>query len=82
MVDLFHMAHIANLTSNHTSGNAIDMTISWHGTLRIARAGQDGTVAIRMGPRNGDNIELQRVGETYGVKKLRTDAPHWSINGH
>lgn len=82
MVDLFHMAHIASLTSNHISGKAIDMTISWNGTLNIARAGQRDSAQIRMGPRSGNNVELQRVGDTYGVKKLRTDPPHWSINGH
>ena len=30
---------------------------------------------------DGDNKELQAVGETYGVKKLASDPPHWSYNG-
>ena len=28
------------------------------------------------------NEELWRLGETYGVKKLEEDHPHWSVDGH
>lgn len=27
------------------------------------------------------NTSLHLVGESYSVKKLKTDAPHWSYNG-
>lgn len=80
MVDLFGLAHSASLTSNHIRGSAIDMTIAWNGGLRIDSASGVPT-EIAMGPRNGDNPLLQRVGDSYGVKKLRTDPPHWSIDG-
>jgi len=38
-------------------------------------------VTITSGPRSGDNLDLNRVGESFGVYKLRTDLPHWSHNG-
>jgi len=81
MVDLFHMAHIASLTSNHIAGKAIDMTISWHGNLILEAHELGRGVTITSGPRSGDNLDLHRVGESFGVYKLRTDPPHWSHNG-
>lgn len=68
--------------SNHSSRRAIDMSISWSGTLTIV----DGTgllVRITTLPRTGaGNAQLWRVGASYGVIKLVGDAPHWSANGH
>ena len=84
MVQLFNMAHIASLSSNHIRGKAIDMTISWQGKgdLAIAVPGQAEPHTIRSIPRNGaKNRELHRIGAKYGVKKLLGDAPHWSHNG-
>lgn len=69
-----------SLTSNHIGGEAVDMTIRWTGTLRIADA--DGALHALGVPRNGaDNTGLHSVGRTYGVKKLVSDAPHWSLTG-
>lgn len=72
------------LSSNHTRGTAIDMNISWSGTLTIA--GSNGqNVAINTLPRTGMNAQLQAVGLGYGVRKFvggNTDIPHWSIDGH
>jgi hypothetical protein len=80
MVRLFGMAHIAALASYHISGTAIDMTITWDGTLKIAN--KSGQVVDVGAPRNGaENSKLHAVGATYGVKKLKTDPPHWSANG-
>jgi hypothetical protein len=82
MVKLFGMAHIASLSSNHIKGKAIDMTISWKGDLVLTRpapllAKLEGT------PRSGDNRELHEIGASvFGVRKLKTDPPHWSFNGH
>ncbi|MDX2119089.1 MAG: hypothetical protein SFY96_12990 [Planctomycetota bacterium] len=68
------------LSSNHTRGDAVDMDITWTGTLKIKDA--NGTEYKLSEPRTGaENTELHKVGETYGVKKLVTDAPHWSLNG-
>ena len=83
MVNLFNMAHIASLTSNHIRGTAIDMTINWSGDLEIAVPGQASPTLIREGPRNGaQNRALHDVGRQYGVIKLVSDPPHWSHNGH
>jgi hypothetical protein len=69
------------LTSRHTEGKAIDMTISWQGDLKIANA--DGTTTtITSLPKNGGNTDLHNVGSTYGVIKLVNDPPHWSSDGH
>jgi hypothetical protein len=68
------------LDSNHIAGKAIDMTISWTGTITVKK--KDGTVDSILFLNNvNSNIELQAVGASYGVKKLPTDAPHWSIDG-
>jgi hypothetical protein len=80
MVRLFGMKHQASLTSRHLEGEAIDMTISWTGTLKIANHnGKEFCIAST--PRSGDNRDLHAVGATYGVIKLVTDPPHWSWDG-
>jgi hypothetical protein len=69
------------LNSRHAQGLAVDMDIAWQGSLTIADAqGVDTTIASL--PRNGRNGDLQAVGSSYGVKKLATDPPHWSSDGH
>lgn len=72
------------LSSNHTRGTAIDMDISWSGTLTIV--GSNGqNVVINTVPRAGMNVQLQAVGLGYGVRKFvggYSDEPHWSANGH
>ena len=83
MVNLFNMAHIASLTSNHIRGTAIDMTINWSGDLEITIPGQASPTLIREGPRDGaSNRALHDVGRQFGVIKLLSDPPHWSHNGH
>lgn len=69
-----------SLTSNHIAGKALDMTITWAGTIKIKK--KDGTEAsVAYLPNVNTNTGLHAVGATYGVKKLKTDAPHWSYNG-
>ncbi len=81
MVKLFHMAHVASLTSNHIAGKAVDMTISWKGELVLTRPSPL-MARIESSPRNGDNRELQEIGASvFRVFKLRSDPPHWSHNG-
>ncbi len=69
------------LTSNHISGKAIDMTITWTGTIKVKnKTGVEVSVPFKA---NVDqNTVLHNVGATYGVKKLKNDAPHWSLTGH
>ena len=80
MVKAYDMSQIAALNSRHIEGLAIDMTISWSGTLSI-RQSNGAVVAIADGPRNGSNRGLIRVGAGYGVIKLPSDPPHWSQDG-
>jgi hypothetical protein len=72
------------LNSRHTQKQAIDMNISWSGTLTINNA--SGTaVTISSDPKTGMNSELHTVGATYGVIKFvggNSDKPHWSNDGH
>lgn len=69
------------LTSRHTQGLAIDMSISWQGQLTV-RDATGNPVAITSSPGNGGNADLWKVGATYGVIKLPSDPPHWSSDGH
>ena len=80
MSDLFDIAFKPSLTSLHISGRAVDMTISWSGTLAIKDAA--GATHSIAGPRNGGNLQLHAVGRSYKVHKLISDPPHWSDNGH
>ena len=81
MVKAYDIAFKPSLTSNHIAGKAIDMTVGWSGTLNVVNA-KHKTVAITGAPRSGMNPALWPVGSSYGVKKLPSDRPHWSANGH
>ena len=81
MYQLFDIKFPASLTSLHIQGQAVDMNISWSGTLNIADA--NGVQHALGAPRSGEtNSGLHAVGATYGVHKLLSDAPHWSSTGH
>ena len=86
MVDGFGLAvppesNVApSLASNHIAGKAIDMDITWTGDLKVKK--KDGTIVRVPFMANPNlNTKLHVVGESYGVKKPRTDAPHWSSDG-
>jgi hypothetical protein len=81
MVERFGIAFRPSLDSLHILGRAIDMGITWSGTIQVRnKAGQNVAVGA---PRDGaTNATLHAVGATYGVKKLLTDKPHWSDNAH
>lgn len=69
-----------SMTSNHISGKAIDMEITWKGNIRVKK--KDGTeVAVDFNTDVKLNTILHSIGESYGVKKLVKDAPHWSFDG-
>lgn len=80
MKDLFNIAFKPSLTSNHIAGKAIDMTISWNGTLNMVD-GQGRAVAVPPPSPGSLNAKLHQVGATYRVLKLLSDPPHWSTNG-
>ena len=82
MVQAYGIAYPPVLMSRHEEGRAIDMTISWTGTLNIVN-GSGTAVTINTLPRNGaQNTSLHQVGASYGVLKLVADPPHWSTDGH
>jgi len=73
-----------SLTSRHVEGKAIDMHVSWLGTLRI-RLTDGSTPDITSTPRNSTNADLIAVGKTYGVihfLNTSADPAHWSTDGH
>lgn len=76
MVIAYNIAYKPTTDSLHTERRAIDMTITWQGDLKILDA-NGRLVVIKSEPRNGNNKELHKVGETYGVSKLVSDPPHW-----
>jgi hypothetical protein len=79
-----HLGEPPALATLHTIREAIDMTISWNGTLKILN-NEDEIVEITSTPRTGMNADLKAVGATYGVMKFvggESDRPHWSTTGH
>jgi hypothetical protein len=80
MVNAYDIVHRPALYSQHTRRLAIDMSISWEGTLTIRNA-KNKTVRITSTPRTGQNSKLIAVGKSFGVEKLISDPPHWSSDG-
>jgi hypothetical protein len=80
MVDLFGIVFKPSLTSRHILGLAVDMSISWTGTLALKD--MQGKTVNLASPRDGSHTGLHTVGAAYGVVKLLSDPPHWSDNGH
>ena len=68
------------LRSNHIDGEAIDMDITWAGTIQVRNKLGVRTPVTFM-PDVNANTALHALGASYGVLKLATDAPHWSLNG-
>jgi hypothetical protein len=72
------------LNSKHTARLAVDMSISWAGTLNILDNASR-PVAITSTPRTGMNDDLADVGADFGVIKYNgsgVDRPHWSDTGN
>lgn len=76
MVAAYGLAFKPSLNSRHIDGKAIDMDVSWSQPIAVDMPGV-GIITIAV----GDVEDLYRVGEAYGVKKLRSDRPHWSTDG-
>ena len=75
MVNGYQIVYKPSLTSNHSQGTAIDMTIS--GVRGKSIVNKHGTTV-----KISSNSDLYEVGASYGVIKLRSDPPHWSADGH
>ena len=82
MVSLYEIVSQPALISRHTERRAVDMNISWGGSL-VIRGPRGDTTTISSEPRTGMNADLGRVGTQYGVIKARfaNDPPHWSDDG-
>ena len=81
MVELFEIVYQPSLISNHIAGTAVDMTISWSDPIEVTD-GRGRKVLIDRPQSDASNTSLHAVGATYGVRKLLSDRPHWSVNGH
>jgi len=81
MVKAYGIVFAPAAASRHTEGLAVDMTITWQGSLTVNDA-SGAPVTISAPPFNGTNRGLFAIGATYGVIKLPSDPPHWSSDGH
>ena len=52
----------------------------WIGKKKFKKK-NDSEVEVTYMSSVNSNTKLHQVGESYGVKKPKTDAPHWSHNG-
>jgi D-alanyl-D-alanine dipeptidase len=75
MVAGYEIVYKPALSSNHTHGRAIDMTI----TNYVGKTFND---ASNKATKVNSAVDLHTLGATFGVKKLVSDPPHWSDNGH
>jgi hypothetical protein len=79
MVTTYDIAYAPALHSRHTEGKAIDWTITWSGSLMIAK--KDETTKLDCTGSGSSSANLHKVGASYGVHKLASDPPHWSTDG-
>jgi hypothetical protein len=79
MVTTYDIAYAPALNSRHTEGKAIDWTITWTGSLMIAK--KDETTKLDCTGSGSTSKNLHKVGASYGVQKLASDPPHWSTDG-
>lgn len=82
MVDGYDIAYRPALASHHVAGKAIDMETTWSVPELKIKDGAGKEVVIKTNPKDGGNKDLHKVGASYGVMKLASDPPHWSIDGH
>ena len=69
------------LNSNHIAGKAVDMDITWSGTIAVTQKDGKKVQVTYMSDPNS-NSKLHAVGASYSVIKNTNDAPHWSVDGH
>jgi len=74
MVQAFEIVFKPALTSKHTEGAAIDMTVTGYLKKSFVNANQQ-SVELK------SHSDLHRLGASFGVHKLVSDPPHWSDDG-
>ncbi|WP_235491842.1 hypothetical protein [Paracidovorax avenae] len=75
MVAGYGIVYAPALTSRHSEGRAIDMTITQYSGKTFEDAKGKKTLVK-------SQAELHALGATFGVHKLASDPPHWSDDGH
>lgn len=81
MASMFRIVYSPSVTSRDIEGLAIDMDISWTGSIPMTD--KNGMSFILGAPQSGaTNRTLHAIGATYGVYKLLSDTLHWSSDGH
>lgn len=80
MVEGYEMAHEAVLESRHTQRLAIDMKIHIPDGAIVMDA--QGKPHVFHGAGDGPDSRTVAIGRTFGVIKLASDPPHWSVDGH
>ena len=75
MVNGFEIVFRPALSSRHTEGRALDVTIGEYLNKTFQNASGE-SVTLK------SSSDLHALGGTYGVIKLLSDPPHWSDDGH
>jgi hypothetical protein len=88
LIRKFDTAYYASEKSYHINGLAIDMNVTWTGTLKIKNAsGTVVSIPTGTGPTNSNNANntlLARVAASYGVIRNQSEdtSSHWSLKGN
>lgn len=80
MFGVYRLVYRPSLTSRHIDGRAIDMSIMWTGVINVVD-GRGVRVALDWTRLADRTTRLYAIGASFGVKKLLSDAPHWSDDG-
>jgi hypothetical protein len=78
MVAGYGMAHAAVLVSRHTQRRAVDVSISWEGSL-VLRLPSGSTATI---PQGAEQTLWKVAADQFQVYHLWDDHPHYSDDGH
>jgi uncharacterized repeat protein (TIGR01451 family) len=93
MLKAYKIGHGAAFPTNHSLGDAVDMSITWAGIIKVIVPGHvpGTTTLIQMNSQDqpivgkkrclDDNPDLVKAGKAFLVLKLLTDCHHWSTNG-
>ncbi|WP_157724992.1 peptidoglycan-binding domain-containing protein [Vogesella sp. LIG4] len=85
MAEIFEISHLGTspaIISRHTQRKAVDMNVSWSGSLVVCDA-TGNSITIDTEPKTGMSEKLHAVGKSYGVIKFwkgAKDKPHWSVD--
>lgn len=79
MVRWYDIVYQPALESRHIEGKAIDMKITWEGTIKVKDA--SGSTVTLSSPRSNFNSRLIQLGRSYGVyRHMNGDYVHWSCD--